>query len=99
MHHFTRADIVGSLAAIALYPVLLFTPGYILGWCADLFSFRHRTWAFRAACSIPLSISICPVIVYLASRFGGLLAAELVMAATFLGAAILFLRRPGMGPS
>jgi len=42
----------------------LLVPGYVIAWLLDLFDFRRRTPRFRIALSIPLSISLCPILVY-----------------------------------
>jgi hypothetical protein len=93
MHHYMRTDVLESLAAIALYPLLLVTPGYTIGWLADVFGFRRRTPAFRAAVSIPLSISICPILIYLLGRFLSLGAAEAFFVLTWVGFAVLLAGR------
>ena len=69
--HFTAQDLAYTLLAIALFPVFLWMPGYTVAWLLDLFHFRRRTWPFRAAFSLPLSIALCPILTYLAGRFFG----------------------------
>lgn len=96
MHHFTRTDLLESLAAIAFYPLLLFIPGYVTGWLADLFDFRRRSPEFRIALSIPLSISTCPIVIYLAGRFASMAAAEGFLALTWIYFLVLLVRR-GLG--
>jgi hypothetical protein len=96
MDHFMRADLVECLAAICLYPLLVFIPGYVIGWLADLFDFRRRTPEFRIAVSVPLSISTCPVLIYLAGRFASLAVAEGLIAFTGICFAVLIVRR-GLG--
>jgi hypothetical protein len=71
-YHFTLADVAGSLAAVALFPLFLVIPGYAVAWALDLFSFRRRTTAFRIALSVPLAIALCPILTYLAGRFGSM---------------------------
>ena len=71
-HHFMIADLAGSLAAVCLFPLFVVVPGYAAAWLADLFGFRRRSFAFRMAVSIPLSISVCPIATYLAGRFGSI---------------------------
>ena len=91
-----RADLLASLAAICLYPLLLVIPGYVIGWLTGMFAFRWRTPAFRFALSIPLSISTSPVLIYLIGRFASMKAAEGVLAATWICFAVLAARR-GVG--
>jgi hypothetical protein len=62
-------DLAGSLLAICLLTLFLWTPGYSLAWLLDLFDFRRRTVAFRIAFSLPLSIAVCPIVTYLVGRF------------------------------
>ena len=69
VHNFMLDDLRGTLAAIALLPAFLLIPGYVTAWLLDIFDFRRRTIAFRLALSIPLSISICPILTYLGFRF------------------------------
>jgi hypothetical protein len=69
---FMLQDVLGALAAIALLPVFLVLPGYALAWALDLFEFRRRTGAFRFAFALPLSIAVCPIVTYLAARFGSM---------------------------
>src|SRR5437868_4746980 len=64
-----RADLLGSLQAIALFPLFVLVPGYAAAWALQLFDFRSRSTAFRLALSIPLSIALCPILTYLTARF------------------------------
>ncbi|HMC57809.1 MAG TPA: hypothetical protein VKJ01_01335, partial [Candidatus Solibacter sp.] len=64
----------GTLKAICIFPVFLFVPGYVIAWLLDLFEFRGRTAAFRITLSVPLSISLCPILTYLLARFAGMAA-------------------------
>jgi hypothetical protein len=70
IHHFMRDDLLRSLLAVCLFPLFVVLPGYSLAWLLDLCEFRRRTWAFRAALSLCLSMAVCPVVTYLAERFG-----------------------------
>jgi len=92
MHHYMRTDLLESLAAVGLYPLLLFVPGYVIAWLADLFAFRRRTPAFRIALSIPLSISTCPILIYLAGRFASITVAGGIIAITWICFAVLLMR-------
>jgi hypothetical protein len=69
LHNFTLTDIAASLAAVCLFPLFVLIPGYAVAWLLDLFDFRCRTWLFRAALSVPLSIAIAPILSYLAGRY------------------------------
>jgi hypothetical protein len=65
-------DLAGSLLAIGVLPLVVWVPGYALAWLFDLFEFRRRTAAFRAAVGVPLSIAVCPIVTYLLGRFGSM---------------------------
>jgi hypothetical protein len=69
LHNFTLADIAASLAAVSLFPFFALIPGYAVAWLFDLFDFRRRTWLFRVALSVPLSIAVAPILSYLAGRY------------------------------
>jgi hypothetical protein len=64
-HNFTLADLGACAEAFALFPLYVVLPGYVAAWLLDLFAFRRRTVPFRLALSIPLSISLGPIAVYL----------------------------------
>src|SRR5207248_3269672 len=81
-----------SLAGICLYPLLVFIPGYAIAWLANLFGFRRRTPEFRVALSIPLSISTCPISIYLIGRFVSMPAVAAVLVAASVGFAVLLIR-------
>src|SRR5271157_1061484 len=70
VHHFMLADLSRSLLAVCLYPLFVVVPGYSLAWLLDLCEFRRRTLAFRAALSLCLSMAVCPIVTYLAERYG-----------------------------
>src|SRR5581483_3665342 len=84
-HHFMLADVAATIGAVCLYPLFVFSPGYVAAWLADLFGFRRRTLAFQIALSIPLSIAISPVVIYLAGRFGSMTAVWALYAACWIG--------------
>jgi hypothetical protein len=69
LHNFTLTDISASLAAVCLFPLFVLIPGYAVAWLLDLFEFRRRTVLFRAVLSVPLSISIAPILSYLSGRY------------------------------
>jgi hypothetical protein len=73
-HNFMIDDLIGSLKAIALFPLFVLVPGYAIAWLLSLFEFRQRTTAFRITLSIPLSLAICPIVTYLTGRFGSMIA-------------------------
>jgi hypothetical protein len=72
VHNFMLDDLIGSLKAIGLFPLFVMIPGYAAAWLLNLSEFRRRTLAFRLAFSVPLSLAICPIVTYLAGRFGSM---------------------------
>lgn len=56
--------------ATLLFALFAFIPGYVAGWLSDVFQFRGGSAARRMALSIPLSVSLMPIAVHLAWRFG-----------------------------
>lgn len=93
-HAFMLADLGHALAAVCLYPLFVVIPGYVLAWAGNLFEFRRRTAAFQLALSLPLSISVCPVAIYLVARYASMAAVWAVFAAVWLCFAVLVVRRP-----
>ncbi len=67
--NFMLWDLAGSAAAFLLFALFAFLPGYSLAWALDLVEFRQRGAAARAALAIVLSVSVSPVLTYLAGRF------------------------------
>ena len=64
-HHFTGADIEGTVAAFALFGLVMVVPGYVAGSLLSIFSFARRTLAARMAISICLSVATVPILTYL----------------------------------
>ncbi len=83
-HSFMLADLGQSLAAVCLFPLFVFVPGYVLAWLSNLAQFRQRSTAFRLTLSVPLSISICPILIYLVGRFASMQFAWGIFAAVWL---------------
>ncbi len=63
--NFTLQDVIGTLAGVALFPLVIVLPGYVFGWLFDLFEFRARLLYPRLAISLLLSIAISPILYYL----------------------------------
>src|SRR5437879_5042237 len=97
MHNFTVTDTAATLFAFLLFSLFLFVPGYAIGWLLDLFSFRRRTLPFRLTLCIPLSISVCPIVIYFLERFGSPAAVWVVYGMAWVYSAVLlvsWLRTP-----
>src|SRR5690349_14248807 len=68
--NYTLQDILSLLLAILLFSTVLVFPGYVIGWTANLFSFRNRTALTQYIVAIALSNALMPVILFWAFRFG-----------------------------
>lgn len=91
--NFMLSDLFASLAAVSLYPLFVLVPGYTLAHWLNLFDFRRRTPAFRLSLSLPLSISVCPIAIYLTGRFASMASVWALFAAFWIAFAILLARR------
>ena len=94
VHNFMFEDLRGALAAIALFPLFVLVPGYVLASLLDLFDFRNRTLAFRLCLAAALSIAVCPIFTYLAARFISLNAVWAVYVAASAALPFLLVRAP-----
>lgn len=65
MRNFTAIDIVGSVEASLLFTLILFIPGFVLGWLSNTFDFRKHPFPTQVLLSSPLGIAILPILVYL----------------------------------
>ena len=59
------SDLLATSAAFLLFVLVIFVPGYVFAWFADLFGFGRRSLLARFAISIPLSVGVCPILTYL----------------------------------
>jgi hypothetical protein len=66
---FMLEDLSRTSEALVLFALVLFVPGYVLGWLVNAFSVRKRGLLARATAAVPLSIGICPIITYMLWRF------------------------------
>jgi hypothetical protein len=67
--NFTLADILFTGWAFVLFAFFLIPPGYALGWALDLISFRKQDPGTRFLLSLPLSIALMPILLYLTGRY------------------------------
>jgi hypothetical protein len=95
LHNFTLTDIAAGIAAVCLFPLFVLIPGYAVAWLLDLFEFRRRTWLFRWALSVPLSIAIAPILSYLAGRYLSMTAVWGLYAASWVYVVVVMLRSRG----
>jgi hypothetical protein len=66
--HLTLIDLIYTSIAFVVFPLFLVVPGYVLGYLLNLVEFRSRTPLLRLLLSLPLSIALTPVLVYLLGR-------------------------------
>jgi hypothetical protein len=98
-HHFMRDDLLGSLAATVLFSAFLLTPGYAIGWLANVRDFRRQPRAWRILWSLALSVGVTPVIAWLLGSFAGMWAVWGFYGACALTAGILaVVRKPAGEP-
>ena len=69
MPNYTLHDIVGSLLATAIFPIVFLTPGYVSGWLLNVFDFRNRQLTTQHIIGIVLSNAISPISLFLLCRF------------------------------
>ena len=93
VHNFMVEDLRGALVAVALFPLFVLVPGYVLAHLLDLFDFRQRTLGFRLCLAAALSIAVCPIFTYLAARFLSLNAVWAFYAAAAIAMPFLVLRQ------
>lgn len=63
--NYTLSDLIGGFCAVFLFLPFLMMPGYVIGWICDCFGFHNLTVPWRLLTSIPLSIALCPILIYL----------------------------------
>jgi len=63
------SDLIGTSEALLVFPLIVFVPGYVLGWLLDILAFRRRTLLTRVTLAVPVSIGVCPIVTYLLWRF------------------------------
>jgi len=83
LQNFTLIDIVGSVEASVLLTLILFVPGYVIGWLSNAFSFRQQRFLIQSLISTPLAVSVLPIAVYFLGRFPAIL--WIFLAATWFG--------------
>ncbi len=84
--HFLLSDLTGISAGFVLFSLLALLPGYSIGWLTGVFGFRGRSLPFRLAASVPVSLSVAPVIGYTIGRWFGLNAVWIVYALLLIAA-------------
>lgn len=91
--NFMLLDLARTTAAFALYPLFLLIPGYVAGWLANVVQFRQRRPITRVLLSLTLSISLTPLVTYLAARWASFTLVWALYAAVWLAFAAIMARR------
>jgi len=65
---FMLRDILETLAAFGLYPLLLFVPGGLVAWRLDILSFRQQRVPIQIVIGLTTSIAVVPIALYLLGR-------------------------------
>ncbi len=87
MNLWVFADVGSTLKAFLVFSFFMTAPGYVAGWLSDACGFRKGSALRQAAFTVPLSISVAPILIYVPWRFLSIRAVWAVMAA--VGAAFL----------
>ena len=65
MLNYSIQDLLAVSFAFALFPLFVFVPGYMVGVTFNLLNFRDRTSLVRTLLSLPLSVSLTPVVIFI----------------------------------
>ncbi len=84
--NFTLQDIISTLIAFLLFPLIYVIPGYVISWLFDLLDFRNRLPATRFVIAIVFSISLSPILTFLTWNLLSVKATFIVLA----GFAVIF---------
>ncbi len=68
MASYTIVDLLGTAKAAVAMSLIVFVPGYVLGWTLNVLGFRDRRLILKGLLSVTLGIACCPVITYLLGR-------------------------------
>jgi hypothetical protein len=90
LHNFTAADIIGSVEASLLLILILFIPGYVIGWLSNVFDFRERRFKTQVLLSTPVAVAVVPILIFLVGRYPKVL--WTLLGASWLGFVFLFLQ-------
>src|ERR1041385_3248817 len=83
------ADVGKTLEAFAVFSLFIFIPGYVAGWTADLFEFRRGSLLRQATLSVPLSIAVVPILMYLPWRSVSIHAVWILMGMMWLAFVVI----------
>ena len=69
IQNYTLYDLRCSLEALLVFPLFLFSPGYVIGYLSDVFQFRGKSLIEKAAISLALSIGVTGILATLLARY------------------------------
>src|SRR5580658_1622854 len=87
------ADFGTTLKAFAVFSFFMIAPGYVAGWLTDACGFRNGSALRQTALTVPLSISVAPILVYLPWRFLSIRAVWVTMSAIAVVFAIILAKQ------
>jgi hypothetical protein len=90
--NFTLQDIISTLIAFLLFPLIYVIPGYVISWLFDLFDFRNRLPATCFVIAIVISISLSPIITFLTWNLLSVKATFIMLAGFAVTFVIILLR-------
>ena len=70
--NFMVRDIFGSVAAVFVFSLILFAPGYLVAFSTNVFNFRQMRFAERALWAVASSFCVSPIAAYLVGKVVGL---------------------------
>ena len=88
-------DVLGSLVAVLAFTAVLYAPGYVVAYAADLFGFRQMEFTERSMWAIACSFSVVPIISYLVGRSAGLSGLCWLFGGLALGTLVLLSQKSG----
>ena len=90
--NYTLHDILASLLACGLFPLVIVFPGFVTGWALNLFDFRQRSRLTQLALGLILSFAVSPIVLYLTSSLVSPAFASLTLSGFALAALVILLR-------
>lgn len=93
--NYTLQDVLGTMLAVMVFPVVFVVPGYSAGWLFDLFNFKQRRPLTRFLTGILLSFAISPILFFLIFRFLPRNFIYIIAAAITILFVVILYRTPG----
>jgi hypothetical protein len=92
-HNFMLQDLLGSLLAVLAFTFVFYTPGYVVAFAMDLYSFRKMGFAERSLWAIAASFCVTPIFAHLVGRGAGVSGICWLLIALAISSLLLLLRR------